>query len=87
MAVALVTKGTLLHADDATLNGMDHPGNPSPGDRRPADPPKPVDDNVIDEERLKNVARLKQAVADGTYHVTAEQLADKMIEHMLEPKG
>jgi hypothetical protein len=87
MAVALVTKGTLLLADDATLDGMDHPGNPSPGGRPPADPPKRVDDHVIDEERLKNVARLKQAVADGTYHVTAEQLADKLIEHMLEPKG
>jgi len=25
-------------------------------------------------------------VADGTYYVSAEQLADKLLEHMLEPK-
>ena len=66
---------------------MDHLDNPSPGDRRAADPLNALDDNFIDEERLKKIAKLKQAVADGTYHVSAEELADKLIEHMLEPKG
>lgn len=88
MAVALVTKGTLSYADDATLKtGMDNPDNPSPDAPRPADPLNALDDHVIDEERLKKIARLKQSVADGTYHVSPEQLADKLIEHMLEPKG
>ena len=36
---------------------------------------------------LEKIAKLKQAVADGTYHVSPEELADKLIEHMLEPKG
>ena len=92
MAVAHVTKGTHLHRDDATLkSNMDHRDNPSTrddpsaNDRRATDPLHVIDD-LIDEERLKKIAKLKQAVADGTYHVSAEDLADKLIAHMLEPK-
>jgi len=92
MAVAHVTKGTHLHRDDATLkSNMDHRDNPSTrddpsaSDRRATDPLHVIDD-FIDEERLKKIAKLKQAVADGTYHVSAEDLADKLIAHMLEPK-
>jgi anti-sigma28 factor (negative regulator of flagellin synthesis) len=71
---------------------MDHRDNPSTRDdpsahdRRTANS-LPVIDHLIDEERLKKIARLKQAVADGTYRVSAEDLADKLIAHMLEPKG
>jgi Anti-sigma-28 factor, FlgM len=92
MVVALVTKGTLLYADDATLkSSMDQLDNPSSGDPhradcRPADPLPALEDHVTDEARRKKIAKLKQAVADGTYHVTAEELADKLIQHMLEPK-
>jgi hypothetical protein len=82
MVVASVTKGPLLYADDATLKyGMDSRDNPSPGD-----PLRDIDDQVPDEERQAKIAKLKQAVADGTYHVSAEDLADKLIQHMLEPK-
>jgi hypothetical protein len=82
-----VTEGPHLHGDDATLkSSMDGRDNPSGNDRRATDP-LPVIDDLIDEERLKKIARLKQAVADGTYRVSAEDLADKLIAHMLEPKG
>ena len=81
MAVAHVTKGPHLHGDDATLNSnVDQRDNPSTRGL-------PAVDDLIDEVRLKKIARLKQAVADGTYHVSAEDLADKLIAHMLEPKG
>jgi hypothetical protein len=83
MVVASVTKGPLLYADDARLkSGMDLPDNPSPGD-----PLRDIGDQVPDEERRTKIAKLKQAVADGTYHVNAEDLADKLIQHMLEPKA
>jgi anti-sigma28 factor (negative regulator of flagellin synthesis) len=88
MVVALVTKGPFLYADDATLEtGMVRRDNPAVTDRRAADPLSALDCDVVDEERLKKIASLKQAVVDGTYHVSPEALADKLIEHMLEPKG
>jgi hypothetical protein len=88
MVVAFVTKGPLLYADDATLNAsMDQLDNPASRDPRPADPLAALEDQLSDEERRKKIAKLKQAVADGTYHVSAEELADKLILHMLEPKG
>jgi anti-sigma28 factor (negative regulator of flagellin synthesis) len=43
-------------------------------------------DTPQDDERRRKIDHLKQAVADGTYHVSAEEVARKIIEHMLEPK-
>jgi flagellar biosynthesis anti-sigma factor FlgM len=47
----------------------------------------PPDKNSLDasdEERLKKIAKIKQAIADGTYHVNAQDVAEKIIEHMRE---
>jgi anti-sigma28 factor (negative regulator of flagellin synthesis) len=70
---------------------MDHRHHPSTWDEPSANDlaadSLPVIEDLADEERLKKIARLKQAVADGTYRVSAEDLADKLIAHMLEPKS
>jgi flagellar biosynthesis anti-sigma factor FlgM len=49
--------------------------------------PRTSEDSALDEDRRKKVAALKQAVSNGTYQVSPEQLADKLIDHMLEPKS
>jgi anti-sigma28 factor (negative regulator of flagellin synthesis) len=46
-----------------------------------------LDDSAIDAERLEKINKLKKAIADGTYNVSAEEVARKLIEHMREPKG
>jgi len=64
-----------LEAGDATLkSGMDNVDNPTPPERNSLDD--------IDEERLKKIARIKQAIDDGTYHISAQDVAEKIIEHM-----
>ena len=40
----------------------------------------------IDEARREKIEKLEKAVADGTYSVSAEEVAGKLIEHMREPK-
>jgi flagellar biosynthesis anti-sigma factor FlgM len=55
---------------------MDDVDNPAPPDKNSLD--------AIDEERLKRIAKIKQAIADGTYHISAQDVADKIIEHMRE---
>ena len=63
-------------------------GTPEPsalaGELNPAAEGSAADD--MDEARLKKLNHLKQAIADGTYHVPAEEVARKVIEHMLEPE-
>jgi anti-sigma28 factor (negative regulator of flagellin synthesis) len=48
---------------------------------------KASDDGAADADRLKKINDLTKAVADGTYHVSAEEVARKIIEHILDPKG
>jgi flagellar biosynthesis anti-sigma factor FlgM len=45
-----------------------------------------LDEGGLDEVRRAKVEKIKKALADGTYAVSAEDLASKLIEHMLEPK-
>jgi flagellar biosynthesis anti-sigma factor FlgM len=45
-----------------------------------------ADAQPIDEARREKIEKLKKAVADGTYNVSADVVARKLIEHMLEPK-
>lgn len=93
MVNTLVTKDPLLYADDATLEvRMDLLDNPSNGDPQTADPAAGpsrhvVDQDAIDDVRMEKIANIKKALADGTYSVSAEEVARKLIEHMLEPKG
>jgi anti-sigma28 factor (negative regulator of flagellin synthesis) len=42
-------------------------------------------DHPIDDARLEKIANLKKAVDDGSYNVSAEELARKLIEYMREP--
>ncbi len=46
-----------------------------------------MDNEGIDPERQEKIARLKQSLEDGTYRVSSEEVARKVIEHMLEPKS
>ena len=71
-------------ASDNAEDGTTQPG--APGVKHPADSVPSVP-SVLDAERQKKINDLKQAVADGTYRVSAEEAARKIIEHMLEPKG
>jgi anti-sigma28 factor (negative regulator of flagellin synthesis) len=49
--------------------------------KQPSDSESPIDD-----ARREKIEKLKKAMADGTYSVSAEEVANKLIEHMLEPK-
>jgi flagellar biosynthesis anti-sigma factor FlgM len=58
--------------------------------KRPSDSQSPADLGAgaqpTDEARREKIEKLKKAVADGTYHVSDEEVARKLMEHMLEPK-
>jgi anti-sigma28 factor (negative regulator of flagellin synthesis) len=61
--------------DETALHQAQESGK-QPGDSEPP----------IDDARREKIEMLKKAVADGTYSVSAEEVARKLIEHMLEPK-
>lgn len=50
----------------------------------PARLKKPAIKEAPDDARIKKVQRLQQLIASGTYDVSSEALADRLIEHMRE---
>ena len=70
---------------------MDPIGKPAKRKRIPAkttaSTPPVVDDKAVDPERQEKLARLKKSLDDGTYRVSSEEVARKVIEYMREPKG
>jgi anti-sigma28 factor (negative regulator of flagellin synthesis) len=59
----------------------------------PLDKPRPrrrtkaKANSAFDAERAKKIADIKKALDNGTYSVPDEEVARKLIEHMLEPKS
>jgi anti-sigma28 factor (negative regulator of flagellin synthesis) len=39
----------------------------------------------MNEARTEKIANIKKALADGTYHVSAAEVARKVIDNMREP--
>ena len=62
---------------------MDDLHNPNDAEQLP----DPDADPAVDDVRWEKVARIKKALEDGTYHVSSEDVARKLIEHMLRPKS
>jgi flagellar biosynthesis anti-sigma factor FlgM len=42
-------------------------------------------DQSMDEARVNKIEKIKKALADGTYHVSAAEVARKIIDNMREP--
>jgi anti-sigma28 factor (negative regulator of flagellin synthesis) len=48
--------------------------------------PELVPDAGIDPERREKIEKIKQALAEGSYHISNEDVARKLIEHMRDPQ-
>jgi anti-sigma28 factor (negative regulator of flagellin synthesis) len=48
--------------------------------------PELVPDAGIDPERRKKIEEIKHALAEGSYHISNEDVARKLIEHMRDPQ-
>ncbi len=85
----------MRHADRQSHQGSASPGvscakadkrqsNKIQGDRPGSAPAlgSPIQD--VDAVRTQKITKISQALADGSYHVSASDLAEKLIEHMLE---
>jgi flagellar biosynthesis anti-sigma factor FlgM len=74
-----------------------HSSNPGSSGGLPAEKPTPSEkmlallDHIrtihrsMDEARMKKIANIKKALADGTYHVSAAELARRLIDQLREP--
>ncbi len=64
--------------------------SPSKRKRRPAKAAGKlpvVDDKAVDLERQEKLAKLKKSLDDGTYRVSPEEVARKVIEYMRKPSN
>ncbi len=66
------------------MSGMADPEKPAGRKRRKPSPPPAVEGD--DPARREKIAAIKKAVEDGTYRVSSDDVAQKLIEHMLQPK-
>ena len=58
---------------------------PGPAKRQPA----PLNPNSASDDaaRKQKIAALKESVQNGTYRISSDDVARKLIEHMLRPKS
>jgi anti-sigma28 factor (negative regulator of flagellin synthesis) len=42
-------------------------------------------DKAMDEAQVKKIANIKKALAEGTYHVSAAEVARRLIDQLREP--
>jgi flagellar biosynthesis anti-sigma factor FlgM len=71
----------------------------SPASRAPSSPVEPTIatqvqalldhiralDKCMDDARVNKIENIKKALADGTYHVSAAEVARKILDNMQEP--
>jgi flagellar biosynthesis anti-sigma factor FlgM len=86
-----------LEGDMPIIPLMATPDSPTSSGSSPPDEPKLAAkiqalldqirglDKSMDQARVEKIAKIKKALADGTYHVSAAEVARKIIDHMREP--
>jgi flagellar biosynthesis anti-sigma factor FlgM len=76
----------LLAADSPTSSGSSQPDEPTLAAKMQAllDQIRALDKSM-DQARVEKIAKIKKALADGTYHVSAAEVARKIIDYMREP--
>ena len=72
--------------DNPRLSGSSHPEEPPLARKIQAllDQLRALD-KPMDYARLEKITKIKKALADGTYHVSAADVARKILDHMQEP--
>jgi anti-sigma28 factor (negative regulator of flagellin synthesis) len=75
-----------LCPDDLTLSGSSPPDEPALAAKilTLLDYIRALDKSM-DQARVEKLLKIKKALADGTYQVSAAEVAHKIIDHMQEP--
>ena len=56
----------------------------NPARLEPVSVPPDLQDESLSDVRMEKVEKLRAAIADGSYRVSTEALADKLMDHMRE---